>query len=332
MSADAGLVQRKAGRDHALRLAFGGSLALLWGVALGASVPGIGAALAVQLLAASPGGLPPKVSLLLLLVTTCAALLAHCVTLVFIDQPLLLVISLTLLLWHGFRAAEAGRGLVGTMAVNMGVIVPVMTVQSSLFGGLVVGTLVGEVVRGLASVYLMHALLPAPSGSRQRGRQAPPPAPPWLAPAKVAVLLPVLLFYLVAFNAMSFAALTALAAFLLAGGGAAGGQYLTRNLVGNIAGCIAASIATIMLPILGATSGLVLLTLLFALAFAGRVSRYGPVAVMALVTFLAMFGMTLSPVLDLPPVVERVLEIGVLSLYALGAASLMRPGSRLTTA
>jgi len=321
-----------AGRDHALRLALGGSLALLWGTALGASVPGIGAALAVQLLAASPSGLPPKASLLLVVVTACAALLAHGVTLVFIDQPLLLVLSLALLLWHGFRAAEAGRALVGTMAVNMGVIVPIMTVQSSLFGGLVVGTLVGEVVRGVASVYLMHALLPAPAGSGRRGREAPPPAPAWLAPAKVAVLLPILLFYLVAFNAMSFAALTALAAFLLAGGGEAGGRYLARNLVGNIAGCVAASAATTLLLIADSPLGLVLLTLLFALGFAGRVPRYGPVAVMALVTYLSMFGMTLSPLLDLPPVVQRVLEIGVLSLYALGAASLMRPATRPSTA
>ena len=53
---------------------------------------------------------------------------------------------------------------------------------------------------------------------------------------------------------------------------------------------------------------------------------------MALVTYLSMFGMTLSPLLDLPPVVQRVLEIGVLSLYALGAASLMRPATRLSPA
>src|SRR6187431_3377956 len=125
MSTEGASAEQKAGRDHALRLALGGSLALVWGAAQGAAVPGIGAALAVQLLAASPGGLPAKVSLLLVLVTTSAALIAHCITLVFIDQPLLLVLSLALLLWHGFRASEGVRALIGTMAVNMGVIVPI---------------------------------------------------------------------------------------------------------------------------------------------------------------------------------------------------------------
>ena len=51
----------------------------------------------------------------------------------------------------------------------------------------------------------------------------------------------------------------------------------------------------------------------------------GAVALTGLVTFLMLFGLAASPVPFEVPVLDRVADIGVLSLYTIGATTLLLP-------
>jgi hypothetical protein len=56
----------------------------------------------------------------------------------------------------------------------------------------------------------------------------------------------------------------------------------------------------------------------------------GAVALTGLVTFLMLFGLSASPTSFEVPVLDRIMDIGVLSLYTIGATELLlpQPGSR----
>ena len=54
----------------------------------------------------------------------------------------------------------------------------------------------------------------------------------------------------------------------------------------------------------------------------------GAVALTGLVTFLMLFGLAASPVPFEVPVLDRVADIGVLSLYTVGATALLLPVRR----
>jgi hypothetical protein len=51
----------------------------------------------------------------------------------------------------------------------------------------------------------------------------------------------------------------------------------------------------------------------------------GAVALTGLVTFLMLFGLSASPTAFEVPVLDRIIDIGVLSLYTIGATELLLP-------
>ena len=54
----------------------------------------------------------------------------------------------------------------------------------------------------------------------------------------------------------------------------------------------------------------------------------GAVALTGLVTFLMLFGLAASPTSFEVPVLDRVMDIGLLSLYTMGATELLLPPER----
>ena len=75
---------------------------------------------------------------------------------------------------------------------------------------------------------------------------------------------------------------------------------------------------------------LTLMALLGSLGFARWIMTTGrrpggAVALTGLVTFLMLFGLAASPVPFEVPVLDRVADIGVLSLYTVGATALLLP-------
>ena len=327
----------------ALRLAFAATLALVWGTMAGEPLPGLTAVLAAQILVGMPR--PPKPIQAATLITVIAATggAAYAVAVTFADRLLILVMALGLLFFLGFALRERAAGrpsLPATMLLNATAVVPVLTFQAEFLGAGVLWTLVSAAARATLVVWLLYALIPAPqeeavpSGANTPApeattRSADQPRSARIV-AKVAIVLPAQLFYLVEPTALAFPALLGLVTFLSAQDAAAGRTQLLILLLGNLVGSVAAATASTVFEIGPPLPALTLMALLGSLGFAGWIMRAGSrpggaVALTGLVTFLMLFGLTTSSVPFEVPVLDRVFDIFVLSLYTVGATAVLLP-------
>ena len=327
----------------ALRLAFAATLARVWGTMAGEPLPGLTAVLAAQILVGLPR--PPRLGQAAALVLVVAATggAAYAVAAAFADRLVILTAALGLLFFVGFALRERAAGrpsLPATMLLNATAVVPVLTFQADILGAGVVGTLVGAAVRAVLVVWLLYALFPAPQQEAATGTPADA-APATGMPvtehgsaartlAKVAIVLPAQIFYLAEPTALAFPALLGLVTFLTAQDPAAWRAQLLILLLGNLVGSVAAVAASAVLEVGPPLPALMLMTLLGSLEFAGWIMTAGrrpggAVALTGLVTFLMLFGLVASPVPFDVPVLDRITDIGVLSLYTVGATALLLP-------
>jgi Protein of unknown function (DUF2955) len=327
----------------ALRLAFAATLALVWGTIAGEPLPGLTAVLAAQILVGMPR--PPRLgqaaSLVAVIAATAGA--AYAVAAAFADRLLILTAALGLLFFVGFATRERAAGrpsLPATMLLNATAVVPVLTFQADILGAGVLETLVTAAARAMLVVWLLYALFPAPQEEAAIG------APTGYAPAtrmpvtedgnarrtlaKVAIVLTAQLFYLAEPTALAFPALLGLVTFLSSQDPTAGRVQLVILLLGNLVGSVAAAAASAILEVGPPLPALTLMALLGSLGFAGRIMTAGgrpggAVALTGLVTFLMLFGLAASPVPFDVPVLDRIADIFVLSLYTVGATTLLLP-------
>lgn len=327
----------------ALRLAFAATLALVWGTMAGEPLPGLTAVLAAQILVGMPRPPRPAQAAALVAVIAGTGGAAFVVSAAFGDRLVILTAALGLLFFLGFAMRERAAGrpsLPATMLLNATAVVPVLTVQAEILGAGVLETLVTAAVRATLVVWLLYALFPAPREEAATG------APAGAAPAtgipatekgsaartlaKVAIVLPAELFYLAEPTALAFPALLGLVTFLTAQDPAAGRMQLVILLLGNLVGSVAAAAASAILEVGPPLPALALMALLGSLEFAGWIMNAGrrpggAVALTGLVTFLMLFGLAASPVSFDVPVLDRIADIGLLSLYTVAAATLLLP-------
>ena len=325
----------------ALRLAFAATLALVWGTMAREPLPGLTAVVAAQILVATPRPPRPRQAVALVAVIAATGGAVFAVSAVFADRLLILTAALGLLFFLGFfamRERAAGRpSLPATMLLNATAVVPVLTFQAEILGAGVLETLVSAAVRAALVVWLLYALFPAPR------EEAATDAPAGDARAtemhvaehrgaartlaKVAIVLPAQLFYLAEPTALAFPALLGLVTFLTAQDPAAGRVQLVILLLGNLVGSVAAAGASAVLEVSPPLPALTLMALLGSLGFTGWIMRPGrpgrAVALTGLVTFLMLFGLAASPVPFDVPVLDRIADIGALSLYTVGATALL---------
>jgi hypothetical protein len=212
-------------------------------------------------------------------------------------------------------------------------------VQANVLGAGVVATLASAAVRAIFVVWLLYALFPASEEAAATGASAVA-APAKGVPhehsgarrtlAKVAIVLPAQLFYLAEPTALAFPALLGLITFLSTEDAAAGRAQLMILLLGNLVGSVAAAIASTVLDIGPPLPALTLMALLGSLGFArwiiaSRRRPGGAVALTGLVTFLMLFGLAASPTSFEVPVLDRIADIAMLSLYTVGATALLLP-------
>src|SRR6516225_10426771 len=326
----------------ALRLAFAATLALVWGTMAGEPLPGLTAVLTAQILVGMPR--PPRLGQASALVVVIAGTggAAYAVAAAFADRLLLLTAALGLMFFLGFAMRERAAGrpsLPATMLLNATAVVPVLTFQADILGAGVIKTLVIAAIRATLVVWLLYAVFPAPQ------EEATASVPAGAAPAsgtsvteqggaartlaKVAIVLPAQLFYLAEPTALAFPALLGLVTFLTAQDPAAGRAQLVILLLGNLVGSVAAAGASAVLEVSPPLPALTLMALLGSLGFTGWIMRPGrpgrAVALTGLVTFLMLFGLAASPVPFDVPVLDRIADIGALSLYTVGATALLLP-------
>jgi hypothetical protein len=142
--------------------------------------------------------------------------------------------------------------------------------------------------------------------------------------------MPAQLFYLAEPTVLAFPALLGLVTFLCAQDPAAGRAQLVILLLGNFVGSVAAAAAAAVWEVGPPLPALVLMSLLGSLGFAGWImtaQRHpgGTVALTGLVTFLMLFGLAAASVPFDVPVLDRIADIFVLSLYTVGATALLLP-------
>ena len=307
-------------------------------------LPGLTAVLAAQILVGMPRRpLGPGQAAAVLVVIAATGGVTFAIGAAFADRLLLLMAMLGLLFFLGFAMRERAAGrpsLPATMLLNATAVVPVLTVQADILGASVVETLLAAAARAMLVVWLLYALLPAPQ--EEAAKDAPVGAAPATdVPAKkhsgavrilakVAIVLPAEFFYLKQPSALAFPALLGIVTFLSAQDPAAGRTQLVILLLGNLVGSIAAAVAAVVLEIGPPLPALTLMALLGSLGFAGwiMIKGRGPggaVALTGLVTFLMLFGLSASPTAFEVPVLDRIKDIGVLSLYTIGATELLLP-------
>jgi hypothetical protein len=327
-----------------LRLAFAATLALVWGTMAREPLPGLTAVLTAQVLVGLPRPPRPGQAAAVLAVIAATGGLTFAVAAAFADRLVILMAALGLLFFLGFamRDRAAGRpSLPATMLLNATAVVPVLTVQADVLGAGVVETLVTAAARAMVVVWLLYALLPAPQEETATGAPAGAPAAPDMPAttthggaartfAKVAIVLPAEFFYLTKPSALAFPALLGLVTFLSAQDPTAGRAQLVILLLGNLVGSIAAAAAAAVLEVGPPLPALTLMGLLGALGFARWIMTKGrrpggAVALTGLVTFLMLFGLSASPTAFEVPVLDRIMDIGVLSLYTIFAAELLLP-------
>ena len=311
----------------------------------GEPLPGLTAVLAAQVLVGMPRAPRPGQAAALVVVIAATGGAAYAVSAVFADRLPILMAALGLLFFLGFAMRERAAGrpsLPATMLLNATAVVPVLTFQADILGAGVLETLVTAAIRAILVVWLLYALFPAPQEEPTIG------APAGAAPAtgmpvteqrgtahtlaKVAIVLPAQLFYLAEPTALAFPALLGLVTFLTAQDPAAGRVQLLILLLGNLVGSVAAAAASAVLEVGPPLPTLTLMALLGSLGFAWWIMTRGgrpggAVALTGLVTFLMLFGLAASPTPFEVPVLDRIVDIFVLSLYTVAAATLFLPAA-----
>jgi len=327
----------------ALRLAFAATLALVWGTMAREPLPGLTAVLAAQILVGTPRPPRPGQAMALVAVIAGTGGAAYAVTAAFADRLTLLMAALGLLFFLGFAMRERAAGrpsLPATMLLNATAVVPVLTFQADVLGAGVLETLVSAAIRAILVVWLLYSILSSPQEEGASGAPASA-APVTNMPmtervgaarifAKVAIVLPAQLLYLAEPTVLAFPALLGLVTFLTAQDPAAGRVQLVILLLGNLVGSVAAAVASAVLEVGPPLPALTLMALLGSLGFAAWIMtakrRAGSaVALTGLVTFLMLFGLAAAPVPFDVPVLDRIVDIFVLSLYTVGATTLLLP-------
>jgi hypothetical protein len=326
----------------ALRLALAATLALVWGTMAGEPLPGLTAVLAAQILVGMPRPPRPGQAAALVMVIAATGGVAYAVSAAFADRLLLLMAALGLLFFVGFAMRERAGGrpsLPATMLLNATAVVPVLTFQADILGAGVLETLLTAAIRAILVVWLLYAILSAPQEevSGARAGAAPGTSMPvkelgstGRTLAKVAIVLPAQLFYLAEPTVLAFPALLGLVTFLTAQDPAAGRVQLVILLLGNLVGSVAAAAAATVFEVGPPLPALTLMALLGSLGFARWIISAGrrpggAVALTGLVTFLMLFGLAAPPTPFEVPVLDRIVDIFMLSLYTVAAAALLLP-------
>ena len=291
--------------------------------------------LAVQIVAAMPvrPSLGQGLAIpLVILVATTAALAASTLLM---NAPVVLIAVVALVICWSFYGQRRGAPAILILLVQIAFCgVPLISTISLDIADLFGEFLQKSSLAAIAIVWIAHAVFPAPAPAVPAA--GPPPKPTGLAPAhavRVAisdtlVLMPLLIIFMIGGDINNFVILMITINLLREVEIANSQRMAVGLLLGNTLGG-ALAVGTQQIVLLADSLVQFLLTvLLAALWFGSRMVRGGPTAPLfglSLGTFLLLLGIAITP---LPggseeAFVVRILKIGVASLYALGALSLL---------
>jgi hypothetical protein len=320
-----------ARESHALafRIAFAAAVGLTLGELLGWDFPFLPAMLAVQLLSGrGPIGVKQGLAFVAVMVVACA--FAVLVAQIFAHSPLvlLLVISLVTFLTFLMLARAQAVGVAALFLITTAVVPLLASESASVAYGFIQSLIAGSALAVLLT-FAAHAFFPIHvqaeplSALSRNDRDAVA-----LGLANTAVLMSLVIYFMLTPSPVSMVLVLTVISVLRQpaelGGGTAIGLIL-----GNLVGGLAATVAYLLVTLLPSPAFLLLVVLLVGLILGDRIARGGksaPIYTVALMTFLILLGLGLSP---LPQdsgtlFIARVFDVMVGAFYAIGMASLLR--------
>lgn len=332
-----------AGREataRGFRLAFGVAAALTVEALRGADLPILAPMIALQLLTLSPRPPGGRMVGLLFGAAALSSLAAWVITAVTVSIPGAYPLGMGVLyLWCFALSLTPRTAPLGAMALTMTIVVGSLSAVSTGAAAGVALSLALSILSGGAMVYLAFALFPAPAPTPAA---PPPPAaasgaaerlpvPPRAGLATLAILP--LHMWLTSDGVAAMAVLFTCSSMLRQPGVEASLRDSLDRLAGAAAGGLVALAADGVAALHDAASLILALVAAAALFFAWRIvggPRQAAVWTPGFVTFVALYGMTLSPTLGGGEVeaLTRVLQVAAGAIYTLCAVSLMVPPAR----
>jgi uncharacterized membrane protein YccC len=321
----------EASEAHALtfRIALAAAVGLTLGEVLGWDFPFLPAMLAVQLLSGR-GPISVKQGLAFVAVMVVACVFAVLVAQVFVDSPLVLLLVVSLVTFLAFLLLARGQAVgVAAMFLITTAVVPLLATESmSVAYGFIHSLIAGSALAVLLT-FAAHAFFPTRANAEPASALAHDERDSVaLALANTAVLMSLVIYFMLTPSPVSIVLVLTVISVLRQpaelGGGTAVGLIL-----GNLVGGLAATVAYLLVTLLPYPSFHLLVVLLAGLILGDRIARGGasaPIYTVALMTFLILLGLGLSP---LPQdsgtlFIARVFDVMVGALYAIGMASLLR--------
>ena len=324
-----------ARESHALafRIAFAAAVGLTLGEVLGWDFPFLPAMLAVQLLSGR-GPISVKQGLAFVAVMMVACAFAVLLAQIFVDTPLVLLLTVSLVTFLAFLFLARGRAIAvaGTFIITTAVVPLLATESMSVAYGFIHSLVAGSALAVLLA-FAAHAFFPTRVQAGPVSALAPDERDSVaLSLANTAVLMSLVTYFMLTVSPVSIVIVLTVISILRQptelGGGAAMGL-----IVGNLVGGLAATVAYLLVTLFPSPAFLLLVVLLFGLLFGDRIAKgrdFAPVYTVGLMTFLILLGLGLSP---LPQdsgtlFIARVFDVMVACAYAIGMASLLRSAFR----
>jgi hypothetical protein len=319
--------------NRGLRLSFVATAGLGVEGLRGAELPFLAPLIALQLVAVIPGPPPLKLVGLLCGVSLAASAAAWLVSAASLSVPGVYGLGVGLLyLWCFALVFTPRLAPLGVMALTMTVVVSSLSAASTGLAAELGLEIVLSLFTAFGLVFVAHAIFPHP--------QLPPVTQPAAATfgglgavrravLAVAVLLPLHLL-ITAEGVPAIIMLMTTATMLRQPGLSQSLNWSIASVIGNALGGVAATAAAAITRLHDEPIIAIILVLLVTLAFAAQAAkgaRQEAVFVPGMVTFVLLYGMSLSPVLsgDGVGAAQRVMQVAVAAVYAISAASLMLP-------
>ena len=315
---------------HALafRIAFTAAIGFTLGHVLGWDFPFLPALFAVQLLTGSRS-LNIKQAAGFAILMTAGCIFSVLIAQIFVETPLVLLLVIALLVFLAFLLlAKAQAAPVASVLLITISVVPLVAVSSlELAYGLVYSLIAGSILAAFL-VLLAYAVFPSREAMSEVVERPAEASPIAAALANSAALLSLVMLLMFSGSSPSviviMTAITILQQPVSAGYGAA-----YAFVMGNLAGGLAATFAYLLVSLFPAPAVLLLIVLLFGLVFGDRIAEgaaLAPIYIVALVTFLIVLGLGLTPLpTDSGAIfISRVFNVLLAAAYTIGVASVLR--------
>ena len=315
-----------------LRLAFSAVMGFAIAIGLHWEFSFLAPMLAMQIVAAMPVCPDVRQGAAIPLVIFLATTAALAAATLFEDAPVALLAVVCLVLCWTFYGQKRGAPAIAMLLIQISFsAVPLFSSLSLDLAQSFAEFLQKSSVAAIATVWISHAMFPAPASMPS----GPAPAPAGLAPGRAAqvaitdtlVLLPLLAKFMIWSSIDDFVILMITINLLREVDTLKTGKIAIALLIGNVLGGVLAVVAQQFVLVADTLIQFLLTIFLAGLLFGGRLARGGPMApvfVLAFGTFI-LLGIAITP---LPggseeAFVVRIAKISAASLYALAALGLV---------